>query len=117
MLAYYPLLTAPLASKTRTSFRCPDTHLEAVRAALSEADKVLVAGFSAYDTHVLEFINESVVTAPRRFDSVGLGSDTDPARDRFRDGAPAFFQCETAGGDQGFRAYVHGSEFQSWLAA
>src|SRR5690606_29256469 len=58
--AWFPVLTAPLAEKGPHSMVCPPEHVQALRSAVSRADKILFVGTSGLDTDLLEVMEGSV---------------------------------------------------------
>ena len=54
----FPAIAIPVAGKSRITFECPESHLEALRKAIPEVSKVLVVGWRGAEEHFVELLQK-----------------------------------------------------------
>ena len=108
----FPLITAPMASKTISDFVCPTMHTDKARDFLNNCENSLIVGLSGLDTDLLEFLNSAIPRPPAIVHLAGPGNDKNinPIRERFIGGVTAFQIADQSG-----RFQVHRQEFTEYL--
>ena len=107
----YPIVTAPLASKSISDSVCPDSHINAIKEFLSTCQKFLIIGTSGLDDDLLGIINSCLTSSMTYYHIhiVGLNGGADDCSTRFGKGVKAFNNriIEKNVFRKGFRHYLH----------
>lgn len=108
----FPLITAPMASKSISEFVCPQEHTNKAADFLTTCENFLIVGSSGLDTDLLDFLTSAIPRPPEMVHLVCPGDEkfTDTIRDRFLGGVPAF----QAAGKYG-QFVVHRQQFTDYL--
>lgn len=106
--AWFPVLTAPLAEKGPHSMVCPPDHVQALRGAVSHAEKLLFIGTSGNDTDLLS-VMEDAAGKPERICVVGKDrADAVNIANRMKKTAPTLFRsADLWPFDSGFDEFVN----------
>lgn len=97
--ALFPLITAPMASKTVSEFVCPVEHREAAEQFLNTCANFLIVGSSGFDTDLHEFLGSAIHSPGAMVHLVCPGNheETQEIKGRFLKGVSAFNSAEANG--------------------
>lgn len=107
---WYPLLTAPLAEKGPHSMVCPPEHVEAMKEAVREADKMLFIGTSGQDNDLLEVMADA---SPNVRVAGFVGSNAHDANNTYQKVKAVLgrnFARRVIPAKEGFDQFVNGTE-------
>lgn len=109
---FFPLITAPIASKSIADFVCPDEHTIEAKEFLTTCTKFLIVGSSGWDTDLLEFLSSTLTTPVDMVHLVNPGHpDTvDEVKKRYTAGVSAFAEADSQS-----RFSVHRKDFTEYL--
>ena len=83
--AFFPLITAPMASKSISEFVCPAEHTAAASDFLGTCEKFLIVGSSGWDTDLFEFLT-AALKQPVEMVHLVCPGDVRDIKDRFTAG-------------------------------
>ncbi len=107
---WYPLITAPLANKGPHSMVCPPEHVDALKQAVNEADKLLFIGTSGQDGDLLEVMADA---APHARLTAFVGANGQDAKRTYNNVAavlPSDFTDRVQFSAVGFDEFVNGAD-------
>jgi hypothetical protein len=104
-----PALAVPL--KTKTTFECPEKHLEALRAALPRVEAILTIGWRGGEHHFLDLVGQHVA---KRVEVICVGGDNSDA-DQTVANLQTVVHGEFAASGQGFTRFLQTPQLERLL--